>query len=160
MAYDSEQDTSQHIMEVQERLWEFTSALTDRGIWHDASKLDPEGEEKALFDEFTPKLKEVEYGKEEYKRLLAAMGPALAHHYAENRHHPEHFEGVGILGMTLIDVIEMFCDWAAATLRMKDGDLGTSIEKNRERFGIEDQLVQIFHNTAVDLGWETEEGEG
>jgi hypothetical protein len=155
--YDSTEDTARHIMEVQERLWAVINMLTDRGLVHDASKLDVEGEEKAMFDRFTPKLGDTEYGSAEYKQLLAEMGPGLASHYRKNRHHPEHFEGIGILGMTLIDIVEMFCDWAAATFRMKNGDVGSSIDKNAERFHIGEQLVQIFHNTAFALGWEEEE---
>lgn len=55
----------------------------------------------------------------------------------------------GIAGMTLIDLVEMFCDWAAAVQRHADGDLARSIEINRERFGISDQLAQILENTRI-----------
>ena len=30
------------------------------------------------------------YGSDEYKACLTEMKPALDHHYAANRHHPEH----------------------------------------------------------------------
>ena len=51
-------------------------------------------------------------------------------------------------GMNLIDIIEMFCDWLAATQRHADGDIMESIEKNQERFGYSDDIRQIFENTA------------
>ena len=42
----------------------------------------------------------------------------------------------------------MLCDWKAATLRHKDGNLRKSIELNSKRFGYDNQLKQIFINTA------------
>jgi hypothetical protein len=49
--------------------------------------------------------------------------------------------------MDLIDLVEMFCDWKAATLRHKDGDINKSIEINSQRFKMSDQLKKIFINT-------------
>lgn len=54
----------------------------------------------------------------------------------------------GINAMTLIDLVEMFCDWKAAGLRHEDGNIYRSLEINKERFGIGDQLTQILKNTA------------
>ena len=50
--------------------------------------------------------------------------------------------------MTLIDLVEMFADWKAASERQKDGNLLKSIEVNASRFHIGDQLKQILMNTA------------
>ena len=75
------------------------------------------------------------------------MSVALNHHYAANRHHPEHFSK-GIDDMTLVDIVEMLCDWKAASLRQNDGNLLKSIEINAQRFGYDDQLKRIFINTA------------
>lgn len=69
------------------------------------------------------------------------------HHYASNRHHPEHFSK-GVDDMTLVDIVEMLCDWKAASLRQNDGNLLKSIEINAKRFGYDDQLKRIFINTA------------
>jgi Family of unknown function (DUF5662) len=68
------------------------------------------------------------------------MGEGLKHHYEANRHHPGHFDD-GVNGMTLVDVIEMLADWKAATERRADGDLAKSLEIQRERFSLCDQLV-------------------
>lgn len=54
----------------------------------------------------------------------------------------------GINDMTLIDIVEMLCDWKASTLRHNDGNLLKSIDTNAQRFGFDDQLKQIFINTA------------
>jgi hypothetical protein len=140
----------QHIRQVGWYLNQLCAVLHDRAISHDQSKLD--SEEKQVFDEVTPKLRGLTYGSDEYKAQLAAMKPALDHHYRHNRHHPEHFPN-GINDMSLIDLVEMFCDWKAATERHADGSLERSIQVNRERFGMSDQLAQIFENTRRDLNW-------
>ncbi len=46
-----------------------------------------------------------------------------------------------------MDVIEMYCDWAAATLRNKDGDMLKSIEINIARHGIGGPFADILRNT-------------
>lgn len=53
----------------------------------------------------------------------------------------------GIRGMSLFDLIEMLCDWKAATLRHNDGNIRRSIELNQKRFGYSDELKQILLNT-------------
>lgn len=150
MAYDSRPETRKHIREVQNRMLRVMDMLAARARVHDASKLrEPE---LSVFDEWTPRLRGLTYGSELYKAALAEMQPALDHHYANNSHHPEHY-AAGIAGMCLLDLVEMFCDWAAATMRHADGDLGRSIEINAKRFGIDPQLVSILRNTAERLGW-------
>lgn len=57
----------------------------------------------------------------------------------------------GINGMTLIDLIEMMCDWKAATLRHADGDIYKSLEINAERFKYSPQLKQILKNTIDEI---------
>jgi hypothetical protein len=75
------------------------------------------------------------------------MGTALQHHYDKNAHHPEHYKN-GIEDMNLIDIMEMFCDWRAASMRHNNGNLRKSIEINGERFNMSPQLVKIFENTV------------
>lgn len=138
-------ETKQHISNVQMFIRIFCDALKERGINHDLTKLqDPE---LPLFVEYTNKLATCTYGSPEYNEFLKGLKPALDHHYAKNRHHPEHFEK-GISDMSLIDLIEMFCDWKAATLRHHDGNLLKSIDVNFSRFYMTPQLLSIFKNTA------------
>ncbi|SRR6266704_538820 len=127
------------------------SDLMQRAIVHDNSKFEPE--EFDAFEEATPRLKEVVYGSEEYKAELRKIKPAIQHHYQVNRHHPEYFEfeveGIhGITQMNLIDLIEMVCDWFAATKRSKDGDMAEGLRINRDRFHIDDTLFGILVNTV------------
>lgn len=148
--YDSSLETIQHSRRVDHYLLQVLTDVQNRLLRHDASKL--EDPEKAIFDEFSPKLKHTEYGSDEYREQLKQMQPALVHHYAENRHHPEHFQD-GVAGMTLTDLVEMLADWKAATERNVNGDLATSLAIQKERFALSDQLAQILENTARELGW-------
>jgi hypothetical protein len=138
-------ETQKHIENVRKYIRFIIDKLDARGVQHDASKL--ETPEVELFAEHTLQLANMGYGTEEYKTSLEALKPALDHHYAVNRHHPEHFTS-GVNDMTLIDIIEMFCDWKASTLRHNDGNLLKSIELNAERFNIDGQFKQILLNTA------------
>jgi len=149
-AYDSMGDTLKHIRYVQGYLRSFVDGLVVRLMNHDGSKL--ENPEKAMYDEFTPKLRGLTYGSDEYKACLQEMGPALRHHYAVNSHHPEHYNN-GVGGMDLFDLVEMLSDWKAATLRHADGDILASLEINRTRFGLSDQLYQVLKNTVERMGW-------
>ena len=146
--YDSTQDTTAHIVMVGRNIDILMREWRKRKMYHDQSKLhEPE---KIIFDEVTPKLKSLTYGSPEYKLALEKMGPALDHHYRGNRHHPEHF-AKGIRGMTLVDLVEMFADWMAATQRHADGDAMKSIEHNEKRFETGPVLRAIFENTVREL---------
>ena len=145
MAYDSSKDTLEHIQKVSQFLNKIVLELMCRMQGHDASKL--RSPEKEVFDIYTPKLKGSTYGSEEYKTFLKEMQNALDNHYEFNHHHPEHYQE-GIEGMDLIDLIEMICDWRAATERHADGNIEKSILINKDRFGISEQLVKILQNTV------------
>jgi hypothetical protein len=138
-------DTMEHIENVRNFINVFVAELLIRGVNHDQTKL--ESPEVELFTEYTDKLAGVTYGSDEYKSYLEKLKVALDHHYAKNRHHPEHFVN-GVNDMNLIDIIEMFCDWKAATLRHDDGNLQKSIDHNAKRFNMSDQLTKIFRNTV------------
>lgn len=140
-------ETLSHINRVRHHMNTVIHKLINRGEEHDQTKLSHP--EVSLFTEFTPKLAGSTYDSPEYKEFLAALKPALDHHYAKNRHHPEHFKN-GVEDMTLIDIIEMFCDWKAATERHNDGNLKKSLEINANRFNMCPQLVKIFEN-SIDI---------
>lgn len=137
-------DTMMHKQRVTELISKIIIDLWSRANTHDNSKLaDPELD---LFVEYTPKLAKCTFGSDEYKRYLKELKPALDHHYANNRHHPEHFKN-GISEMNLIDLLEMFADWKAASERHNDGNIRKSIQHNGERFDMSNQLIKIFENT-------------
>ena len=119
--------------------------LLERSVNHDNSKI--EGMELEIFNQFSPLLAKSVYGSKEYNDMLAEMHVALEHHYAVNRHHPEHFAN-GIRDMDLIDLVEMICDWKASTTRHNDGNILLSIDTNQKRFNYSDDLAQILKNTV------------
>ncbi|MEX0598131.1 MAG: DUF5662 family protein [Candidatus Paceibacterota bacterium] len=177
MGYTQEdclRDTKEHITQVRKFMLMFAEELTQRALVHDQSKL--KSPELEIFTEYTPKLKESTYGSREYKEFLKEMKVALKHHYSNNSHHPEHYtkyvcngcfseynekpdkcygcgysqlqEESDIAQMDLADIVEMICDWKAATLRHNDGDIRESIDINKDRFKYSDDLHEIFHNTV------------
>ena len=138
-------ETLKHIEKVRELVRVFVSKLVTRAQEHDKLKL--ESPEVEIFAEYTPKLADTTYGSEEYMNYLKEMDVALQHHYANYRHHPEHFDK-GINDMNLVDIVEMFCDWKASSMRHNDGNLLKSIDVNASRFNMSAQLKQVFINTA------------
>jgi len=147
---DSRLHTYEHILKFQGYLHEIVQVLQERMLFHDASKLvSPEVE---IFDKYTADLSKLTYGSPEYKQTLVDMKPAMDHHYAINRHHPQSYKN-GIKDMDLIDIMEMLADWTAATHRHDNGDIMKSLEINQERFGYSDELKKILHNTVKNLSW-------
>lgn len=136
--------TMRHIETVRNFLNLFIRELLRRGEHHDQSKL--EEPEAKLFDEVTHELRGLTYGTDDYQASLSKLEPALKHHYANNRHHPEHFPE-GINDMNIIDLLEMICDWKASSLRQDDGNILKSLKENQQRYGISDQLMAIIENT-------------
>ena len=146
-APDSRKDTIRHRLMVCDFADRFCRKLMARAQRHDESKLhEPE---KSKFDVVgTQKhLGRIEYGSKEYQDSLVALGDALKHHYDNNDHHPQHFDN-GIDGMNLLQLVEMYLDWCAAVKRNKNGDIRNSIELNRKKFGMTEQLYRIFMNTV------------
>lgn len=138
-------DTFRHIERVRNLLNACVLELIKRGEAHDQTKL--ESPEVEAFTEYTPKLAACTYGSLEYKGFLEAIKPALEHHYAHNRHHPEHHKE-GVNDMNLIDLVEMLCDWKAASERHNNGNIRKSISINADRFNLSPQMVRVFENTA------------
>ncbi len=141
--------TQDHIMRVQQRI---ITLLMQRARNHDKSKL--EEPEATGYAELATALQSVKFGTQAYRDTLATAHHTLVHHYAQNTHHPEHWPA-GIDDMSLLDIIEMFCDWKAASERARNGSgsILSSIAYSVERFNISPQLQHILENTARELGW-------
>ncbi len=172
---ESKFKTLRHIETVRNYINAAIKELIKRQEQHDQTKL--ESPEVEIFEEYTPKLREITYGSSQYRKCLEEMKPAVNHHNSVNRHHPEHFKkfvciichreylvempdhcdtcrnsqflsSADVGQMTLIDLLEMLCDWKAAGMRHNDGDLYNSLKINKERFNIDDQLYQVLLSTA------------
>lgn len=155
--YDSRPETGAHIDRVRDFLYAAIENLANRAECHDASKMvSPELE---AFDIATPKLAKLVYGTPEYMASLSELDSALEHHYEHNDHHPQHFEN-GVRGMSLMALLEMLCDWRAASERMsqrtddpeKVATFESGLAYNQERFGYSDELADILRNTVRELG--------
>ena len=137
--------TRNHVRVVQRLMLRIAHLIIEAAMRHDDSKYDPE--EASLFAAVLPRLRGSTYGSDEYRSTLREIRPAIEHHNRVNAHHPEHFAN-GIDGMSLVNLVEMICDWKAATLRHADGDIERSIEVNRDRFEMTEQLCSILKNTV------------
>jgi hypothetical protein len=118
--------------------------LSYRGAHHDESKL--QEPEKSTYDKYIPELRKYKYGSKEYQQVRDAMyKEGLKHHFESNRHHPEHFKN-GMSDMNIIDLMELFCDWYAASLR-SDAGFEEGLKINSKKYNMPDMLISIFQNT-------------
>lgn len=143
--------TRKHMQRVSELLGDTAIEFIQRGQRHDLSKLEPvELEPLQKMQDLIDAEGQAPYGSDEYKRRTALLGPMLENHYANNSHHPEHYEN-GINGMDLFDVLEMVMDWKAASERGDESKINVSA--SIERFGISEQLAEIIRNTISRKMW-------
>jgi hypothetical protein len=126
---------------------DFCNDIMDRAYRHDESQLHKPEKERFDYVGTHQHLSKHTYGSDEYKKSLEYLGPALDHHYQENDHHPQHFPN-GISGMNLMQLVEMWLDWLAACKRNKNGNIYQSLEVNKDRFKISDQLYNVLLNQA------------
>lgn len=135
-----------HISRVRKHLSVFISLLRQRAISHDSSKLkSPEFEMWCEMD----KEPRYAYGTEKYKAKIKKWQYLFKLHYKQNRHHPEHFE-FGINGMTLVDLIEMLCDWLGYKDTLSVTEAVSLIEKQMKRFNFTEELQDIMINTLIE----------
>ncbi len=144
-------DLDDHCNKVRFLVNKCVQELQKRGAEHDASKYT---EAEAPYYEEPVYILNHEggpaFGSPEYKELTKKMGDGLKHHKEVNRHHPEHFENK-IEGMNLVDIVEMVCDWIAASNRKsgKSNNPLDAIKVNREKgIDISPQLEAILRNTV------------
>jgi hypothetical protein len=147
MPSDYVKDLVDHKQRVAKRMQIVANELFKRAANHDNSKFSEE--EFEAYDGAFAELQKYAYGTEDFKAALNKIKPAIAHHYAVNDHHPEHFEQ-GVNQMNLIQLIEMVCDWLAASERSQK-DIRAGLEINKKRFGIDEQLCGIIKNTIEKL---------
>ncbi|RBP89379.1 hypothetical protein DFO70_11126 [Cytobacillus firmus] len=173
---DCIRDTKEHISQVREFMIMFANELLQRALVHDQSKLEsPEIEIFTEYtpklknstygsDEYKTYLKEMQvalkhhyennsHHPEHYKKYICN---GCFREYVKNPNpchscytcgYSQFQEESDISQMSLMDIVEMICDWKAATMRHEDGDIGKSIEINQKRFKYSNDLADIFRNT-------------
>lgn len=138
-----------HIANVRHYMMLSIENLQERLLCHDDSKLvDPE---RSAYEGLDEKLAGIEFGSIQYQLAIRGhLGDALAHHYDNNSHHPEHYPD-GITDMSLFDLLEMLCDLRAVC--DEKGKLVIDLETNRRIHGIGDDIYKILMNTIREMTW-------
>ncbi|AZO29312.1 DUF5662 family protein [Mesorhizobium sp. M1B.F.Ca.ET.045.04.1.1] len=150
---DSTESILNHIALVRASIHQFCDLMDARAEVHDASKFTPT--EKGPLDALLTLIEKegpAPYGSDEARRRTAMLGDMITHHYANNDHHPEAHIGRGMAGMTLMSLVEMFCDWRAANVE-RDGGEPMNLSYSVKKYGIPPMLADILRNTASELGW-------
>lgn len=152
--FSSKESTLEHIRRVNQLLIGCSKEMLDRAVKHDATKIvEPE---LSGFNHLDPDFRKLPYGSPEYFNIVnkPEVQRAIAHHHKHNSHHPEHYEE-GIMDMNLFDIIEMLCDWKAASERntSDNNKFEQHLEYNYKRYKIPIDIQIIIHNTAKVLGF-------
>ena len=143
---DTESYIRSHIERVRKKLNVLIDVLNKRAILHDKSKLEePEFSLWKKMDE-EPRYP---YGSEEYKDKIKRYSSLFNMHYEKNPHHPEHFPN-GIQDMTLVDLIEMLCDWISYKDDIRVTEAIEIVNQQSNRFGYSDEIKNLLINTLID----------
>lgn len=129
-----------HIGFVQSALLRVRQELERRGQDHDRSKWSPE--EFPGFARINATARQYPYGSEGYKASIRAERPTVEHHQKANSHHPEYHQAKmpqlsevdGLSEMGWLDVVEMVCDWWAASQTYGNTPWDEVLSKQRERW--------------------------
>ena len=135
-----------HRQTVRERLLFLADELYKRAYHHDDSKLQlPEIKWLIEMD----KEPRYEYGTPGYFEKMKCWDKFFKHHYENNRHHPDHFAN-GIEGMNLADLCEYIVDIISYYEELHVNNALDTVNKQKERFGFDEQLTQILKNTLIE----------
>lgn len=145
------QNLHEHRDRVGRYLNQFAAQIMFRGDIHDNSKFGPN--EFPIYASAIDEFEKHKFGSEGYLKAKESIAPAVKHHFQHNRHHPEHHKN-GIDDMDLVDLLEMVCDWKAATLNHPDapGNMAHSLEFAIKKYNISPQLAKILENTIKNNG--------
>jgi hypothetical protein len=146
--------TVAHVTRIRHLIALCIDKLNNKSAHHDDSKFtELELSYLAKIEEKVYKEGNAPFASPEYNERKKLLQPMLEHHYRNNSHHPEHFEN-GVNGMDLFDVVEMFCDWKAASERGEESSM--NLQHACEKYKIDSQLKEILYNTAKNFKWKTD----
>lgn len=135
-----------HKASVKTKLMFLVHELEKRAENHDNSKLQqPEAGYLIAMDKEGRK----KYGSKEYFEKMKRWEKFFKHHYENNRHHPDHFQN-GVDGMNLIDLCEYVVDIISYYDNMHVEDAIQTINEQKDRFKLDEQLTQILKNTLLE----------
>lgn len=143
-----EVDTRKHQQLVAKIMLNAVRMITDRAVNHDASKLYDSERRWYVNPVYRLNTEKVPYGSDYYKELTEQMGPGWEHHQSVNDHHVS--EVNQLKTMSLISLLEMCCDWIAAS-RRQGNDPALPLDSLVEKSGMGKDLQEIIKNTLVIL---------
>jgi hypothetical protein len=150
-------DLAQHKGWVNKYIVKVVHLLRERADGHDDDKYkDPL---KRIYSKNFDALCKTTFRSPEYNKIVGSeeFQEAFKIHTKNNRHHPQHFEN-GVEDMNLIDIIEMLCDWKAASDRTgRKQSVKEGMELNYEKYHIDGIARKWIENTLEDLGWNTKD---
>ena len=129
---------------VSARLRELARHLEKRADLHDLSKY--------RFDEFegfvqiNQVARKYPYGSKEYMESIKDNN-VVDLHFGRNRHHPE-YHANEVNDMTLIDIIEMVCDWSGAAETYGTNTFRDSLGKQIKRFDLTSEQLYLIELIA------------
>lgn len=142
---ETEEYIKGHISRVRKHINTFVQLLLKRAINHDKSKLE---EPEISWWKEMDKEPRYPYGSEEYKQKIKRWDKVFKHHYKYNRHHPEHYD-YGVSEMTLVDIVEMMCDWLGYKDTITISEALKVCDEQMRRYNIPDGIRQIIFNTLL-----------
>lgn len=139
-----------HCSLVKQSLMKITQNLNERAEVHDRSKMDDdEFEGFCWFNRMNPDL---EYGSNEYKEAFESIKPhtekAIKKHQSRNSHHPE-YHGDDVKSMGWLDIIEMVCDWHAASQTYSNtGSFQKSVALCKKKYNFSTEQLWLIDEVA------------
>lgn len=137
-----------HITLVQKNLLLLAKKLEQRALIHDLSKF--KIDEFEGFIEINQIARQHKYGSPEYQASMVDKADLVNLHFSRNPHHPEHYPD-GVADMSLIDTIEMVCDWKAASEAYGNTTLEEGLEIQRARFGLSEEAMGLIKSIIKEL---------
>lgn len=141
-----EADTLKHQKRVAEWMNVAVMELIERMVNHDHSKFSSSEKDFYIDPVYELNTQEVPYGSDRYKELTKQMGDGWKHHKLANDHHPEHFGDNPFDQMNLFQLLEMCCDWIAASER-RSNDPTAPLVRYEDEHGMSKQLALILKHT-------------
>jgi hypothetical protein len=135
-----------HIMTVQVLLRKVARLLLERADQHDLSKL--AADELGGMIEIDRIADKKGLNSPEY--MAALSGPAIQLHRSRHSHHPE-YHADGVEDMSLLDLVEMVCDWKAANMLRGHPEWRESVEMMADRLDLPSCYVLMINLVAETL---------
>lgn len=137
---------TRHIMTVQSLVRRLAYQLMLRADTHDLSKFAP--------DEFGGMIEidriADEQGLNSPAYMEALSGGAIQLHQSRHPHHPE-YHSRGIEDMSLLDIVEMVCDWKAANQLRGHPAWGESVQMMADRLNLSSEYLFLINLIAKEL---------